>query len=77
MIGLGPGTNLPPPPVLGNLDPVKLEEIRRTIFVGNLEESVSSSICKNFYDILLLLCSRSYEVSVQFSSVQFSSVHLF
>ena len=41
MIGLGPGSNLPPPPVLGNLDPVKLEEIRRTIYVGNLEDSVS------------------------------------
>ena len=53
MIGLGPGTNLPPPPVLGNLDPVKLEEIRRTIFVGNLEESVSCSICKNSFILRL------------------------
>ena len=35
------GNNLPPPPVLGNIDPVKIEEIRRTIFVSNLDDSVS------------------------------------
>lgn len=49
MIGLGPGTNLPPPPVLGNLDPVKLEEIRRTIYVGNLEESVTPEMLVAFF----------------------------
>ena len=32
----------PPPPITGNVDPTKIEEIRRTIYVGNLNTNVSS-----------------------------------
>ena len=36
------GTAVPPPPPLtGNVDPSKIDEIRRTIYVGNLNTSVS------------------------------------
>ena len=31
----------PPPPITGNVDPTKIEEIRRTIYVGNLNTNVS------------------------------------
>ena len=35
------GTVVPqPPPLTGNVDPTKIEEIRRTIYVGNLNSSV-------------------------------------
>eukprot|EP00794_Sanderia_malayensis_P008002 gene8002-8861_t len=43
------GNNLPPPPVLGNIDPVKIEEIRRTIFVGNLDDSVGPEMLVAFF----------------------------
>ena len=37
------GTVVPPaPPLTGNVDPSKIEEIRRTVYVGNLNSSVSS-----------------------------------
>ena len=29
-----------PPPLTGNVDPTKIEEIRRTVYVGNLNSSV-------------------------------------
>ena len=36
------GTAVPPPPPLtGNVDPSKIDEIRRTIYVGNLNTTVS------------------------------------
>lgn len=36
------GTVVPtPPPLTGNVDPTKIEEIRRTVYVGNLNSSVS------------------------------------
>ena len=68
MIGLGPGTNLPPPPVLGNLDPVKLEEIRRTIYVGNLEESVSYilNLCILALQLIYISSSTIPQVKVSF-----------
>ena len=38
------GTVVPPaPPLTGNVDPSKIEEIRRTVYVGNLNSSVSVS----------------------------------
>ena len=37
------GTVVPqPPPLTGNVDPTKIEEIRRTVYVGNLNSSVSN-----------------------------------
>ena len=37
------GTIIPqPPPLTGNVDPTKIEEIRRTVYVGNLNSNVSS-----------------------------------
>lgn len=36
------GTVVPqPPPLTGNVDPTKIEEIRRTVYVGNLNSNVS------------------------------------
>lgn len=66
MLGIGPGTNLPPPPVLGNLDPVKLEEIRRTIYVGNLEESVSH-ILSEYYHIAVNIHICHLQASLQYN----------
>lgn len=38
------GTVVPAaPPLTGNVDPTKIEEIRRTVYVGNLNSSVSDS----------------------------------
>lgn len=37
------------PPLPGNTDPAKIEEIRRTVYVGNLAKNVSI----HQYDILL------------------------
>lgn len=35
------GTVVPqPPPLTGNVDPTKIEEIRRTVYVGNLSTKV-------------------------------------
>ena len=35
------GTVVPhPPPITGNVDPTKIDEIRRTIYVGNLSTGV-------------------------------------
>ena len=35
------GTVVPqPPPLTGNVDPTKIEEIRRTVYVGNLNSNV-------------------------------------
>jgi len=31
---------LPPPPPLTNVDPSKIDEIRRTVYVGNLDTTV-------------------------------------
>lgn len=31
---------LPPPPPLNNVDPSKIDEIRRTVYVGNLDTTV-------------------------------------
>ena len=37
------GSLIPPTPNLtGNVDPTKIDEIRRTIYVGNLNSTVSS-----------------------------------
>jgi len=33
-------TPLPPPPPLNNVDPSKIDEIRRTVYVGNLDTTV-------------------------------------
>lgn len=39
------------PPLPGNTDPAKIEEIRRTVYVGNLAKNVST----HCYDIPVLL----------------------
>ena len=37
---------IPPPPPLTNVDPSKIDEIRRTVYVGNLDSSVQSITLK-------------------------------
>lgn len=40
------GTVVPhPPPITGNVDPTKIDEIRRTIYVGNLSTGVGVRVC--------------------------------
>ena len=52
------GTVVPqPPPLTGNVDPTKIEEIRRTIYVGNL----NSSVCGR--RVLLLMSCDMYVLS--------------
>lgn len=41
---------IPQPPLMGNVDPSKIDEIRRTVYVGNLNSQVtrkklSGTIC--------------------------------
>ena len=45
ILGMDPtfaALGLPQPPPLNNVDPTKIEEIRRTVYVGNLDSGVSS-----------------------------------
>lgn len=32
---------IPQPPIMGNVDPSKIDEIRRTVYVGNLNSQVT------------------------------------
>lgn len=32
---------IPQPPIMGNVDPSKIDEIRRTVYVGNLNSQVA------------------------------------
>ena len=44
ILGMDPtfaALGLPQPPPLNNVDPTKIEEIRRTVYVGNLDSGVS------------------------------------
>lgn len=33
---------IPQPPLMGNVDPSKIDEIRRTVYVGNLNSQVTN-----------------------------------
>lgn len=33
---------IPQPPLMGNVDPYKIDEIRRTVYVGNLNSQVTN-----------------------------------
>ena len=57
----------PPPPITGNVDPTKIEEIRRTIYVGNLNTNVSSHFVDKYtyyicIDLVLLFQSAFHIV---------------
>ncbi len=44
------GTVVPqPPPLTGNVDPTKIEEIRRTIYVGNLASNMTAEQVLTFF----------------------------
>lgn len=36
---------IPQPPIMGNVDPSKIDEIRRTVYVGNLNSQVAFFFC--------------------------------
>lgn len=36
---------IPQPPIMGNVDPSKIDEIRRTVYVGNLNSQVAFFVC--------------------------------
>lgn len=61
------GTVVPqPPPLTGNVDPTKIEEIRRTVYVGNLSTKVPYSSLEDVFPhhyILLSLCFASWQRS--------------
>lgn len=40
--------DIPQPPIMGNVDPSKIDEIRRTVYVGNLNSQVSISITEEY-----------------------------
>ena len=47
ILGMDPtfaALGLPQPPPLNNVDPTKIEEIRRTVYVGNLDSGVSLTL---------------------------------
>lgn len=48
----------PPPPITGNVDPTKIEEIRRTIYVGNLNTNVSlyCNVYQHILDVRICAC---------------------
>jgi hypothetical protein len=51
------GTVVPqPPPLTGNVDPTKIEEIRRTVYVGNLSTKVCVS-CRMVRMIAVCVCT--------------------
>ena len=55
----------PPPPITGNVDPTKIEEIRRTIYVGNLNTNVSShSVCQCMLYCMYINIVLSFDVSL-------------
>lgn len=48
---------IPQPPLMGNVDPSKIDEIRRTVYVGNLNSQVtrkklSGTICLCLFILL-------------------------
>ncbi len=56
------GTVVPqPPPLTGNVDPTKIEEIRRTIYVGNLNSSVCRLVVPtNVFVSYVCACALSF-----------------
>lgn len=53
---------IPQPPLMGNVDPSKIDEIRRTVYVGNLNSQVTN-LRKN-WAIGPLTLSPSFKVIV-------------
>lgn len=61
---------IPQPPLMGNVDPSKIDEIRRTVYVGNLNSQVtkkkpSGSSC------LFFLLKNSVEVLFTYFKIYF------
>lgn len=54
------------PPIMGNVDPSKIDEIRRTVYVGNLNSQVSTKTgdsFKNGLQFVLCVCFFYYYLS--------------
>jgi RNA recognition motif-containing protein len=45
---------IPQPPLMGNVDPSKIDEIRRTVYVGNLNSQVTKKKPSNSPSYFLL-----------------------
>lgn len=43
---------IPQPPLMGNVDPSKIDEIRRTVYVGNL----NSQVTRKKLSVTICLC---------------------
>ena len=56
---LSPSLSAQPPPLMGNVDPSKIDEIRRTVYVGNLNSQVGPSVTLSDSSGISLLRSGS------------------
>jgi len=66
------GTVIPqPPPLTGNVDPTKIEEIRRTVYVGNLNSNVRILCCLEISWRVLIGTWKSKCISLQFTRLLF------
>ena len=51
------------PPLPGNVDPQRIEEIRRTVYVANLDPTVTPEQVLNFFSqVKLLYCISLYNL---------------
>ncbi|KAJ7377026.1 Protein srek1IP1 [Desmophyllum pertusum] len=67
---------LPPPPPLNNVDPSKIDEIRRTVYVGNLDTTLSAEQLMAFFsgcgEIRYVRMSGDETQPTRFAFVEFS-----
>ena len=64
------GTVVPAaPPLTGNVDPSKIEEIRRTVYVGNLNSSVRNNFGRTIMSVTYKYVYGSYLVSTDVTPV--------
>ena len=56
---LSPSLSAQPPPLMGNVDPSKIDEIRRTVYVGNLNSQVGPADTLSHSSGISLLRSKS------------------
>ncbi|XP_072272441.1 splicing regulatory glutamine/lysine-rich protein 1 isoform X2 [Pyxicephalus adspersus] len=70
-------TELPQPPLMGNVDPTKVDEIRRTIYVGNLNSQTTTAeqlleFFKQVGDVRFVRMAGDETQPTRFAFVEFS-----
>eukprot|EP00128_Syssomonas_multiformis_P017542 Colp12_sorted_trinity150504_noHs@5210 len=70
--------NIPNPPALGNVDPNKVDEIRRTVYVGNLDVRVTPEQLLAFFGVCgeILFCRVAGEDAqpTRFAFIEFADL---